>query len=123
MSLVQICLEEKLEPGCDSTAPLPLRPGGIRSHLARLSNVPYRKRSLHHCMEDLKSHVGKLLTVRGVVLKTGPLSNECHHQTRQCPKNSHKSSCSPLLHREIGQSAHQQCMWRGRASRDKLTVA
>ena len=92
-------------PGCESARPLQPAPGGPSCHLALLSNVAYRRRSLQHCMEDLKTHVGKLITVRGVVAKTGPLSNEPVYKVMQCPCHEHNedATCVPPANRQIGQ--------------------
>lgn len=101
----QICYEEGVLPGCDSPTALQHRPGGSRCHLARLSSVPYRKRSLFRCMEELKQHVGKTMSVRGVVSKLYPLAVVRTFTQLRCPFNEGASAptCVPPTNKQLGQ--------------------
>jgi len=86
-------------------APLLPRPGGIHCHLARLVNVPYAKRSLYQCMEELKLHVGKLMSVRGVVLSTGAVVTERAFQVVHCTGEDSRSNplCDLINSTQYGQ--------------------
>jgi hypothetical protein len=101
--LSQICAEERIQPGSDSPIPISAmhRPFGVDCYLARLTNVPYRKRSFAHCMDELKLHVGKCMSLRGVIVETRPVSLECCYEVRQCPPSEH-ATCNPIIHRELG---------------------
>ena len=97
---VQICEEER---GDDDVAALhspPRLPFGLPCSVHAV-NVPSLS-SMRRCVdENLQSHLGRCINLRGIVMEVHPVTFGSLNQL-VCPPGS-KGKCSPAVHRQLGQ--------------------
>ena len=97
---VQICEEER---GDDDVAALhspPRLPFGLPCSVHAV-NVPSLS-SMRRCVdENLQSHLGRCINLRGIVMEVHPVTFGRLNQL-VCPPGS-KDKCSPVVHRQLGQ--------------------